>query len=253
MITFTEAQLLAWLSPLLWPLLRALALLSAMPVLGTRMVPLRVRVGLALLLTLSMQPMLPAMPAVALDSPAAFALVAQQLVVGVTLGLAARTVFAAVEFAGEVVGLQMGLNYAGFFDPASATQGTVTGRLFGTLVAWLYIVINGHLVVLAALARSFESFPVGGQPLAVLQQLQPQTWGTEIFTLGLWLAMPLIAMLLFVNLVLGVISRVASQMNVFAVGFPITLGVGLLGILMTLPLLEQPFTAALERMLSHFQ
>jgi flagellar biosynthetic protein FliR len=252
-ITFTEAQLLAWLSPLLWPLLRALALLSSMPVLGTRMVPTRVRVGLALLLALAMQAVLPPMPVVALDSPAALALVAQQLVVGVTLGLAVRMVFAAVEFAGEVMGLQMGLNYAGFFDPASASQGTVTGRLFGTLVAWLYIVVNGHLVVLAALVRSFETFPVSTRPLAVLQQLQPQTWGAEIFTLGLWLALPLITMLLFVNLVLGVISRVASQMNVFAVGFPITLGVGLLGILATLPLLEQPFMAALERMLSHFQ
>ncbi|MCD2486696.1 flagellar biosynthetic protein FliR, partial [Staphylococcus aureus] len=75
----------------------------------------------------------------------------------------------------------------------------------------------------------------------------------EIFKLGLWIALPILAMLLFVNLVLGVVSRVAQQLNVFAVGFPITIGVGLVGIVLTLPLLEPPFTMALEQMLARFQ
>lgn len=253
MVTFSEAQLLAWLTPLLWPLLRALALLSAMPVLGTRMVPVRVRMALAVLLALSAQATLPAMPVVALDSPVALALTVQQVLIGVTLGFAVRIVFAAVEFAGEVVGLQMGLNFAGFFDPASAGTGTAAGRLFGTLVGWLFIVINGHLIVLAALVQSFHAFPVGPEPFAFLRQLAPQAWGAQVFSLGLWMAMPLVAMLLFVNLVLGVISRVAQQLNIFSVGFPVTLGVGMIGLLALLPMLEQPFTGALERMLSLFQ
>ena len=75
----------------------------------------------------------------------------------------------------------------------------------------------------------------------------------QIFSLGLWIALPLIAMLLFTNLVLGVIARVAQQMNIFAIGFPITLTVGLVGVLLTLPLMQQPFTSALEQMLSMFQ
>ena len=83
--------------------------------------------------------------------------------------------------------------------------------------------------------------------------MQPQPWGAEIFRLGLWIALPLVAMLLFVNLVLGIISRVAQQMNIFAIGFPITLGVGLLGVLLTLPMMQAPFTMALERMLQHFR
>jgi flagellar biosynthesis protein FliR len=162
-------------------------------------------------------------------------------------------VFAAVEFAGEVIGLQMGLNFAGFFDPATATQTTATSRFFGTIVAWLFIVINGHLLVIAALAQSFQAFPVGPEPFAFLRAVQPQVWGSEVFTLGLWIALPLVSMLLFVNLVLGVISRVAPQMNVFSIGFPITLGVGLLGVLFTLPMMQRPFTMAIERMLAHFQ
>ncbi len=253
MLTFTEAQLLAWLSPLFWPFIRVLALFSALPVLGQRSVPARVRVGLALLIVVAAQPSLPPMPDVALDSTLAFVLVVQNLLVGLTLGFAVRVVFAAVEFAGELVGLQMGLNYAGFFDPASGGQVTATGRFFGTLVSLLFIVINGHLLVIAAVVQSFRAFPVAPEPFAFLRALQPQLWGTEVFALGLWIALPIVAMLLFVNLVMGVISRVAPQMNVFAIGFPMTLGVGLLGMLFTLPMMEAPFTMALERMLSRFQ
>jgi len=120
-------------------------------------------------------------------------------------------------------------------------------------VSWLFIVINGHLMLIAAVVQSFQAFPVGPEPFAFLRSLQPQVWGAEIFRLGLWIALPLTGMLLFTNLVLGIISRVAQQMNIFAIGFPITLAVGLMGVLLTLPMMQVPFTMALERMLSQFQ
>ena len=253
MISFTEAQLLAWLTPLIWPFLRVLALLSALPVLGQRVTPIRVRVALALLITVAAQASLPEIAPIPLDSAVAILVTIQQVVIGVTLGFAVRVVFAAVEFAGELIGLQMGLNFAGFFDPASGGQGTATSRFFGTMVGFLFIAINAHLLVTAALVQSFHAFPVGPEPFAFLRALQPQAWGAEIFALGLWIALPLVGMLMFVNLVLGVISRVAAQMNVFAIGFPITVSVVLVGVLLTLPMMETPFTMALERMLSRFQ
>jgi len=83
--------------------------------------------------------------------------------------------------------------------------------------------------------------------------VQPQIWGAEVFRLGLWIALPLVGMLLFVNLVLGIISRVAAQMSIFSIGFPITVSVGLIGMLLTLPMMQVPFTMALERMLAYFQ
>jgi flagellar biosynthetic protein FliR len=147
----------------------------------------------------------------------------------------------------------MGLNFAGFFDPLTASQTTATSRFFGAMVGWLFIVNYGHLLVIAALVASFSAFPVGDQPFAFLFTARPHQWGAEIFRTGLWIALPMVAMLTFVNLVLGVVSRVAAQINVFAIGFPITLGVGLIGILLTLPMLQQPFTMALERMLAMFQ
>jgi flagellar biosynthesis protein FliR len=257
MITFSEAQILAWVTPLLWPFLRALALFTTLPVLGTRTVPVRVRIALAAFIALAAQPSLPPLSediaTLPLDSPHMLLLIVQQLVIGMSLGFAVRIVFAAIEFAGEIIGLQMGLNFAGFFDPVSASTATATSRFFGTIIAWIFIVIGGHLIVTAALVQSFSAFPVAPEPFAFIREVQPHRWGAEVFSIGVWIALPLVTVMLFVNLVLGAISRVAPQINVFAVGFPITLGMGLLGLVLTLPLLQAPFTLALERMLDNFR
>ena len=253
MITLTEAQLLAWVTPVLWPFLRVLALFQAMPVLGQRLVPMRVRVALAFLVAVCASGVAPPIPPVALDSAPAVLLVVQQLLVGLSLGFAVRIVFATVEFAGEIAGLQMGMNFAGFFDPLTATQSTAVSRFFGTLVAFLFIVVNGHLTVIAAVVQSLVVFPVGPEPFAFLTQTLPHQWGAEVFRMGLWIALPLIAIMMFVNVILGVISRVAPQTHIFSIGFPITMGIGLTSLVFLLQLMETPFIATLERMLSHFQ
>lgn len=253
MLTFTEAQVTAWLTPLLWPFLRVLALFTTMPVLSLRTVPMRLRVALAFMIVVCAQVSLPPMPVVALDSATAVLLVIQQVLVGATIGFAVRIVFAAVELAGEIIGLQMGLNFAMFFDPLNGGQSTAVSRFFGTTVSWLFIVINGHLLMIAAVVQSFVAFPVAAEPFAFLHAVRPQTWGAEIFHLGLWIALPLVAMLLFINIVLGIVSRVSQQMNIFAIGFPITLSVGMIGVMLMLPMLHAPFTMALEKMLTQFQ
>lgn len=253
MISLTEGQLLAWLTPVLWPFLRVLALFQAMPVLGQRLVPMRVRVGLAFLVAVCASAVVPAAQAVPLDSAQAVLLVVQQLLVGLSLGFAVRIVFAAVEFAGEVAGLQMGMNFAGFFDPLTATQSTAVSRFFGTLVAFLFIVVNGHLTVIAAVVHSLQAFPVGPEPFAFLARTLPHQWGAEVFKMGLWIALPLIAIMLFVNMLLGVVSRVAPQTHIFAIGFPITMGIGLASLVFILPLMETPFLATLERMVAQFR
>lgn len=253
MIGLTEAQLLGWLNPLLWPFIRCLALLSGMPLFSQRSVPMPVRIGLALFFSLATQATLPPMPVLPLDAPGLLLLlVAQQVVIGLSMGFAVRLVFAALEFAGEVAGLQMGLNFAGFFDPGTGAQGTATSRFFGTLVAFLFIATGGHLLLIQALAQSFHAFPVGPEPFAFLHKAQPQAWGAEVFRAGLWVSLPLVSLLLFVNLSLGVVARVAPQLNVFAVGFPLTVTVGLVGLLATLPLMQTPLEGVLTRLLAGF-
>lgn len=252
MISFSEAQILAWVTPVLWPFLRVLALFQILPVLGQRTVPARVRVALSFLVALCASGVAPPVDPVPLDSPLAVMLLVQQLLIGLSLGFAVRLVFAAVELAGELIGLQMGMNFAGFFDPVMASQSTAASRFFATLVSFLFIVTNGHLRVIEVVVASLQAFPVGPEPFAFLRAVQPQTWGGQIFSMGLWIALPMMAVMLFVNLVLGVIARVAPQSNIFALGFPITISVGLVGMMAMLPMLESPFMTTLGRMLSAF-
>jgi flagellar biosynthesis protein FliR len=253
MISLTEGELLAWLNPILWPFIRCLALFAGMPLFSQRNVPMQVRIGLALFFAVASQAAMPTMPVLPLDAPGlVLTLVAQQVVIGLSMGFAVRLVFASLEFAGELVGLQMGLNFAGFFDPGTGMQGTATARFFGTLVAFLFVVTNGHLLLIQALAQSFHAFPVGPEPFAFVRTTQPQTWGAEIFRAGLWVALPVMALLLFVNLSLGLVSRVAPQLNVFAVGFPLTVSTGLVGLLATLPLMQTPLEAVMARLLGGF-
>lgn len=252
MITFSEAQLVAWISPILWPFLRVLALFTALPIISMRAVPMRARVALAFLIAVAAQPTLAGQPIIGIDSPQAAGAVVQQVGIGLAMGFAVRLVFAAVELAGELVGLQMGLNFAAFFDPASNAQVSAVSRFLGTISMLLFIVVNGHLMVLMAVIRSFEVFPADGNFLDTLSRLQLHTVGRELFASALWIALPMIGLLLFVNLTLGIVSRVAPQMNVFAVGFPVTLVMGLIGIAATLPLMDQPLMALMERTIALF-
>ncbi|MBX9961189.1 MAG: flagellar biosynthetic protein FliR [Burkholderiaceae bacterium] len=252
MITFSEAQIMAWLTPLLWPFLRVLAVFTAAPIFSSRSFPVRARILLALLVALSAQATLPPMPVIDLNGPAVLGVVIQQVGIGLAIGFVVRVVFAAFELAGEVVGFQMGLNFAAFFDPALNNQSSAVARFFAYMASLLFVVLNGHLLVLMAVTRSFEVFPVTQNFLEALRLMQLYTLGTELFASALWIALPMLALLLFTNLALGIISRVAPQMNVFAIGFPVTLAVGLVGLTATLPMLDQPFQSLLERSIEIF-
>jgi flagellar biosynthetic protein FliR len=240
MIGFTEAQIMAWVTPVFWPFLRILALFSSAPVLSARAHPVRSRVVLAFFIALCAQAGLPQQPIISLNDPLAPTVALQQVVIGVAIGLAARIVFSAVEMAGEVIGLQMGLNYAGFFDPATSSQSSTVGRFFGNTTMLLFLVLNGHILLIHTVVASFDRFPVGEDALGVINTMKLHELGAVVFSYGLWIALPMIGILLFINIVLGILSRVAPQMNAFAIGFPLTVSAGLLGLAFTLPMLEQP-------------
>ncbi|MGC4394893.1 flagellar biosynthetic protein FliR [Hydrogenophaga sp. T2] len=246
MVTFTEAQLMAWVSPVFWPFIRVLAVFSSAPIFSARSVPLRTRVALAFLIAVCAQATLGDQPVVALADPRALEVLMQQLLIGVSIGLAVRIVFAAVELAGELVGLQMGLNFAGFFDPTTGAQTSTVGRFFGNTTMLLFVVMGGHLMLLQAVVASFNTFPLGGGALDAVNTMRLHELGAVVFRYGLWIALPLIGMLIFINTVLGIVSRIAPQMNAFAIGFPVTLSAGLLGIAFTLPMLDTPIAALLR-------
>lgn len=243
---------MAWVSPIVWPFLRVLAVFTTAPVFSSRAFPMRAKIALAFFVALGTQASLPSMPVIGFNDPQALGVVIQQVGIGLAIGFVVRLVFAAVELAGEVVGFQMGLNFAAFFDPTLNAQSSAVARFFGQMTSLLFVVMNGHLMVLVAVNRSFQSFPVDQNFLEALGQMKLYRLGTELFASALWIALPMVGMLMFTNLALGIISRVAPQMNIFAVGFPITLVVGLVGIAVTLPMLDQPFISLMGRAIEVF-
>ena len=252
MLTLSEAQLAAWVSPIFWPFIRVLAVFTAAPVFSSKMFPVRARIALAFLVALACQASLPVAEVVGFNDPRALGVLMQQVVVGLCIGFAVRLVFAAVELAGEVVGFQMGLNFASFFDPSMNNQSSAVAIFFSQITSLLFVVMNGHVMVLMAVNRSFAAVPIEQNFMQSLARMQMHKLGSEVFASALWIAMPMIGMLMFTNLALGVISRVAPQLNIFAIGFPITLVVGLVGIAFTLPMLDQPFITLMGRVIDIF-
>jgi flagellar biosynthetic protein FliR len=252
MISFTQEQLNGWLGQFIWPFVRLLALISTAPLFSESTIPTRVKVGLAALLTIAISSSMPPMPAIAPGSYDGLWLLAQQILIGITLGLSMRMVFAAAQTAGEFVGLQMGLSFASLFDPATGANTAVLSRLFNIVAMLVFLALDGHLLLLAALIRTFETLPVA------VMQLNPNglgvytKWGETIFVSGLLLALPLIASLLTVNLAMGILNRASPQLSVFSVGFPISLSVGLAIIAVALPntrpFLENLFQLGFETM-----
>jgi flagellar biosynthetic protein FliR len=235
MFTVTTAQLDGWLAGFVYPFFRIIALASSAPLFSHPSVPRVARIGLALLVTALVAPALPSIAAVSPFSWTGAGLVVQQIVVGVAVGLAMQIVFAAVQIAGDLIGLTMGLSFAGFVDPQNNADSPAVGTFLSLVLMLLFLSVNGHLLLIAALADTFRAFPVGGAGLSALDARALVAAGSELFALGLKLALPVVAALLLANIALGVLTRTAPQLNLFAVGFPVTLIVGLLMLLVALP------------------
>lgn len=246
MISVTSAQLSAWLGAFIWPFFRILALVSSAPVLGNTSVPVRVKVGLSFVLTLVLAPILGSMPAVEPGSAIGLLILAQQVVIGVAIGFTMRIIFTAVEMAGNIAGMQMGLGFATFFDPQNAAQVPVVGQFLGLLATVLFLALNGHLYMIEVLAQSFQALPVVPPPFSAAGWRALAGWGGEIFLAGLLLSMPIMAALLITNLALGIMTRAAPQLNVFSVGFPITLAAGFVVLAIALPYFVPLFDRLLQ-------
>lgn len=244
MITFTDAQLNAWLAMLIWPFVRILSILSTDPIFGNRSIPFRVKAGLALFLTLAVAPTMPPLPQVEPGSAAGLLILMQQVVIGISMGLVMRVVFVAVEMAGHLIGLQMGLGFATFFDPIHAAQVPVLAQFIGLFSILIYFSIDGHLMTVTTLSESFHVLPIMTTPFAAAGWKDVASWGSEVFSAGLLLSMPILAALLITNLSLGIMTRAAPQLNLFAVGFAITLIAGFVVLYLSIPF----FAPVVERM-----
>lgn len=235
MMSFNSAQLYEWIAGFLWPMFRLLALIGTAPVFSDVSVPRPAKIGLAALAAIAISPTIETLPVVPVYSFDGLLLILNEIGIGIAMGFTMRLVFAAVEYAGEIVGLQMGLSFASFFDPHSGGNTMVLGRFFNIVAMLLFLAMDGHLMMLATVADSFSSLPISGTPLSADGWLWVARAGGTVFSSGLLLALPLVAALLTLNLVMGILNRASPQLSIFAVGFPVTLAGGMLMMLLVMP------------------
>jgi flagellar biosynthetic protein FliR len=240
MLSISSAELNTMIAMLLWPLTRILGLLSVAPLFGNVSVPARVKLGLGVMLALIIAPTVPAAPALDPASLTGLLIVAQQFVIGMAMGFAMRIVFAAVEMAGEIAGLTMGLGFASFFDPQTRARSSAVSQFLALLALMTYLASNLHLVLVATLTESFITLPITAAPLNGNAMREIAHWGGRIFSAGVQLSLPIVAALLITNLALGILTRAAPQLNLFGIGFPITLGIGFVMLMIALPYMATP-------------
>jgi flagellar biosynthetic protein FliR len=235
MISIGDAQLQAWLAAFLWPLARILGLFMSAPFFSESGIPVTVKILLGALITVAIAPTLGPLPVLAIGSWAGLAVLVREVVIGVTLGLVMQVLFAAVTIAGELAGTQMGLGFSTLYDPTSESSTTSLTAVLTTLAGLVFFAIDGHLALLGALAQTFKTLPVasGGLHAAGLHDLA--AYGGVLCLQGTMMALPLTMTLIIVNVALGMLSRAAPQLNIFSIGFPITLGAGVMMLSLGLP------------------
>jgi len=242
MISLTFSQVWEAFSVLWWPFVRVMALIMSAPILSSRALPMRVKILLGFLLASTIAPLVTAPP----QNSDFLLLLIQNILVGVIIGFSLRLIFAAIEFAGDIAGLQIGLGFALLIDPLSSRQTPLIGNFFGVLASLVFLSIHGHLMLIVQLVESFSVIPLSSETLHVINFTVVVSWGSELFKIALLLSLPVVLVLLIVNISLGLMARVAPQLSIFSVGFSLSLVIGLLVLWASLPYFAAPF----ERYLS---
>lgn len=245
MLTLSTNQVVAWVGGVIWPFVRIGSMLVAAPVFGAGTVPVTVRLALSLVLAWTLQPFLPAVPAIDPLSVEGGLVTASQVLIGVAMGFILQMVFGAMVLAGQAVALSMGLGFATLVDAQNGTQVPVVSQLYVILATLLFLTFNGQLLFLDMLVRSFHLLPVGPLMLSNNALWDIVRWGSTMYAAAILVALPAVASLLLVNIAFGVITRAAPQLNIFAVGFPLTLMLGFVLILFSLQTLAPRFSALL--------
>lgn len=243
-------QLFELLQGWLWPFLRIGGLVMAAPIVGSRTTPARVRIILTLAICFVIIPVVPEPPAIEVLSPSGLLVTIQQVLIGVTMGLAVRMVFTALEFAGQLIGLQMALGFAAMIDPQTGTQVPVVSQFYVVFGTLLFLTLNGHLILIEVLVASFHTLPVGVEGITRADIWQVINWAGWLLSSALLIALPALISLLIINFAFGVMTKAAPQLNIFAVGFPLMLMVGMVVMLVTFSTIDGHFTRLLDEALS---
>lgn len=220
---------------MVWPMMRISAMLIAMPVLGTRLVPVRVKIVTAVVITIFVIPLLPELPRVEPLSVEGLLISIQQILAGLTTGFVIQLVFAAMIIAGQAIAMSMGLGFASMVDPTNGMSMPVISQFLLIVGTLLFFALGGHLMLFQIIISSFQSLPIGTTGIGREDFWMLVSWSSQMFVGAMWLAVPALISLLAINITMGVMTRAAPQMNIFSVGFPITLFMGFVILFLMVP------------------
>lgn len=238
MPVITLGQLEGWIGSAFWPFVRIGACLMVAPLFGASYLPRRLRIVVALALTVVLLPVIHAPTSLPLLSADGFVTTAQQVIIGVAMGFALQLMFDALTLGGQLLANAMGLGFAFTIDPLRAVTTQSLGQLYVLLGTLTFLALNGHIALIELLAGSFQSLPIGPQGLSPAAMQALANWGATMLLGAVRIALPGLTALLVINLGFGVTSRAAPALNLFAVGFPITLAIGMVVVLLSLPSMQ---------------
>jgi len=242
-----ETQLLAWLGEVLWPMFRIAGMLMVAPMFSAGSIPARVRMMLSLTLALAVYPMLPPVADVPPFSLPGLLVGAQQVLIGVAAGFMIQLVFDGVVVGIQTAAMSMGLGFALFVDNQSGAQVPVLSQFHLIIAILVFMSLNGHILLIEMIISSFEAWPVGPVGFDRDAAWQVASFGGQMFSGALKVALPAATAVLIVNLSIGVISRAAPSLNLFAIGFPMTMLTGFVVLMATLPALANTLASLLEQ------
>ena len=233
-MVFTAHDLALWVGAWLWPFVRISAALLVAPLFGARHINVRARLGLGLLLALIVVPQLKTPPAIDPVGLEGLVVAMRQILIGISIGFILQLVFSALTQAGEYIALSMGLGFASAMDPVGGVQVPMISQFLTILAMLIFLALNGHLVFIELLLKSFDALPVTGAGLTSDDLWAIVRFGKTMFAHAVLIALPAMAALLLVNLAMGVVTRAAPQLNIFAIGFPLTILAGFVVLIATL-------------------
>jgi flagellar biosynthesis protein FliR len=222
-IILNAADVSAWVNRMWWPVLRVSGFVLTAPVASETSIPSLVKIVLTLALTFLLAPLVQVPADLSIFSAAGLLSALRELLIGVSIGLMVQLAFEALTFAGQSISLTMGLGFATLVDPQHGAQTPVLGQMFMVFGTLTYLSIDGHLMLISALAESFKHLPIGTARVDHDLLLMLVMWGARVFDAGLSIALPIVVALVTVNLALGVVTRAAPQLNLYGIGFTITL------------------------------
>jgi len=241
MMTLTVAEVTAFVGSLLWPFMRIGAMLMAMPVIGTRLVTVRVRLIAALAITLLVMPLLPPMPELAPLTVAGLIVSIQQVLIGLAMGFMLQLALQALTIAGEAIAMSMGLGFASMVDPANGVNVPVISQFLLILGTLLFLALGGHLMLIQFVTASFNSLPVAVDGITRDSYWAIVGFGSQMFIGAVWVALPALISILVTSLAMGIMTRAAPQLNIFSVGFPVTMLAGFIVLFLLIPTIAPRF------------